>query len=298
MSEKVNRLGRGLDALIPTKLDEFVSDEVSEVLKLDDTIIQQIPVDKIVPNPFQPRKDFDEVTIRELADSIKQHGILQPLILTRVGREYQLIAGERRWRAAQEAGLKTIPAIIRSLHEQEHLEVAVVENIQRTELNLIELALSYRQLSDQFNMSGNQIAEKVGKSAATVSNVMRLLNLPYSAKRALQDGQIAEGHARTILSISDEKQQERLLKMIIDNDMTVRQAEELARNFKADKQLDSPRVKQAETAFQSITDSLGKHLGTKVTITKNAKGGKVNLRFYSEEELGRIYQQITGEPLL
>lgn len=298
MPIKNNRLGRGLDALIPTNIDEFASEEISESLQLDEKQVQEVSVDLVDPNPFQPRKEFDDVSLSELADSIKTHGVVQPLVVTKAGQRYQLIAGERRLRASKLANLATVPVVIRSFDEQDQLEIAVIENIQRAELSLLELAVAYQKLVDQFNLSVGMIARRVGKSSSTVSNIIRLLNLPYSAKKALQEGKIVEGHARMLLTIDNPVQQEKMLQLIIQKDLTVRQAEELSRNYKEDKELVSPRVKQAQTAYKSVTDGLAKHLDTKVSISLNAKGGKVQLRFFSEEELQRIYKAITGEGLL
>ena len=298
MSTKNSRLGRGLDALIPTSIDEFASEEVTEALQLDESQIQEVSVDLVDPNPFQPRKEFDDVALGELADSIKTYGVVQPLVVTKAGDRYQLIAGERRLRASKLAGKKTVPVILRSFDQQENLEIAVIENIQRSELSLLELAVAYQKLLDQFNLSVGTIARRVGKSQPTVSNILRLLNLPYTAKKALQDGKIVEGHARMLLGIDNPIQQEKMLQLIIDKDLTVRQAEELARNYKADKELVSKRVQKVESNYKSVTEGLAKHLDTKVSITLNAKGGKVSLRFFSEEELQRIYQSITGENLL
>ncbi len=298
MPIKNNRLGRGLDALIPTNIDEFASEEISESLQLDEKQVQEVSVDLVDPNPFQPRKEFDDVSLSELADSIKTHGVVQPLVVTKAGQRYQLIAGERRLRASKLANLATVPVVIRSFDEQDQLEIAVIENIQRAELSLLELAVAYQKLVDQFNLSVGMIARRVGKSSSTVSNIIRLLNLPHSAKKALQEGKIVEGHARMLLTIDNPVQQEKMLQLIIQKDLTVRQAEELSRNYKEDKELVSPRVKQAQTAYKSVTDGLAKHLDTKVSISLNAKGGKVQLRFFSEEELQRIYKAITGEGLL
>lgn len=298
MPIKNNRLGRGLDALIPTNINEFASEEISESLQLDEKQVQEVSVDLVDPNPFQPRKEFDDVSLSELADSIKTHGVVQPLVVTKAGQRYQLIAGERRLRASKLANIATVPVVIRSFDEQDQLEIAVIENIQRAELSLLELAVAYQKLVDQFNLSVGMIARRVGKSSSTVSNIIRLLNLPYSAKKALQEGKIVEGHARMLLTIDNPVQQEKMLQLIIQKDLTVRQAEELSRNYKEDKELVSPRVKQAQTAYKSVTDGLAKHLDTKVSISLNAKGGKVQLRFFSEEELQRIYKAITGEGLL
>lgn len=299
MSTKFNRLGKGLDSLIPAAIEEFASEEVNETLQVSERQILDIAVDLIDPNPFQPRKDFHEEELEDLAASIKEHGIVQPLIVTRsAGSRYQLIAGERRWRAAQMIDHKTVPVIVRSFDEQQQLEVAVIENIQRSELTVLELAVAYQQLQDQFNLSIEQICKRVGKADPTVRNLIRLLQLPYEAKRALQQGKIVEGHARMILAVDNPADQKEMLELIIKKGLTVRQAEDMARNYKQDKQLISPRVKKVQGAYRSVTDGLAKHLGTKVEITSNAQGGKVVLRFFSEEELRRLYEHITGDDLV
>ena len=298
MSKPSSRLGKGLDALIPTKIDEVAAQEVSETLELHDDAVVQIPIDQIEPNPFQPRKEFVQDDLADLAASIKEHGIVQPLVVTKTKGGYQLIAGERRLRSAQLIGLKKVPAILRSVDHQHQLEVAVVENIQRADLTVLELAVAYQKLGDQFNLTPEQISARVGKSASAVSNLLRLLKLPYDVKKALQDGSITEGHARTLLGIDDPKQQKKLLDLIINKELTVRQAEELARNYKQDKELNTDRSEKRVSAFRGVSDGLTKYLGTKVSITQNAQCGKLHIRFFSEEELGRLVEQITGEDLL
>lgn len=298
MSKPSSRLGKGLDALIPTKIDQAAAHEVSETLELHDDAVIQIAIDQVEPNPFQPRKEFTHEDLADLATSIKTHGIVQPLVVTKIKDGYQLIAGERRLRAAQLAGLQKVPAILRSVDQQHQLEVAVVENIQRAELTVLELAVAYQKLGDQFNLTPDQIGSRVGKSTSAVVNLLRLLKLPYEIKKALQDGSITEGHARTLLGIDDPKQQKKLLDLIITKELTVRQAEELARNYKADRELGSERSEKRVSTFQGVSDGLAKYLGTKVSITQNAQGGKMHIRFFSEEELGRLVEQITGEDLL
>ncbi|QQS27194.1 ParB/RepB/Spo0J family partition protein [bacterium] len=298
-ASKPSRLGRGLDALIPTEVDEFASREVSETLHLEsEDAIHKISVGLVDPNPFQPRKEFREEDLADLAASIKEHGVVQPLVATKQGDRYQLIAGERRLRASKLAGKKTVPVILRSFDEQQQLEVAVIENIQRAELSPLELAVAYQKLIDQFNLTTEAIAGRVGKAAPTVRNILRLLKLPYEAKKALQEGQIVEGQARAILTIEDSKDQLKMLDMITHQEMTVRQAEEIARNWKQDKELISKRVEKKISDYQSIIDGLEKHLGTKVEVLNNAQGGRVVIRFYSQEELTRIYEDITGETLV
>ncbi len=298
MSTKPQRLGRGLDALIPTDIEEVASHEVSQSLDMKDDAIRQVPVGQVDPNPFQPRKEFADAELEDLANSIREHGVIMPLVVTKAGDRYQLIAGERRLRASKLAGKKTVPVIIRSTDEQQSLEVAVIENIQRAELSVLELAVAYQKLVDQFNLTTDQIGKRVGKAPSTVRNFLRLLKLPYEAKKALQDGQIVEGQARVILSVDDPVRQQEMLKMIVERDLTVRETEALARNYRQDKELVSKRVKKVESEYKTVIDGLSNHLGTKVDITKNAQGGRIVLRFFSEEELARIYEQITGQSLL
>lgn len=297
-ASKPSRLGRGLDALIPTQIDEATNQEVDEAIHLPTDSVHQLSVHDIDPNPFQPRKEFRDEDLAELSESIKIHGVVQPLVVTKAGDRYQLIAGERRLRASKLAKKATVPAIIRSFDEQQSLEVAVVENIQRAELGPLELAVAYQKLIDQFNLTTEAIAQRVGKGSSTIRNILRLLNLPYDAKKALQDGKLSEGQARAILSVDDPKQQVEMLKLVLSQDMTVREAEQVARDYREDKALVSKRVEKKVTAYQSVKDGLSKHLGTKVEIGNNAQGGRVIIRFYSEEELNRLYEQITGENLL
>lgn len=289
-----NRLGRGLDSLIPTDINEFASPSMPRELVKEGARVEDLPVGDISPNPHQPRSTFNDDQLGELAQSIKEHGIVQPLVVVRDGKNYQLIAGERRLRAAKLVGLATVPAIVRSFSQQEQLEVAVIENIQRSELNLLELASAYATLNDQFSLTVDQIAQRVGKAPSTVGNIMRLLNLPHEAKQALNDGLIVEGHARQVLAV---KPEDRLLflDMILKGHLNVRQAEELARNFKAEGKEAVKKVAETQTYNAQLTTDLGKYLGTKVDIHKTAKGGKLVIEFYSDEELGRLYHQILGE---
>lgn len=289
-----NRLGRGLDSLIPTDINEFAAPSMPKELVKEGARVEDLPVGDISPNPHQPRSTFNDDQLSELAQSIKEHGIVQPLVVVREGSAYQLIAGERRLRAAKLLGLVTVPAIIRSFSQQEQLEVAVIENIQRSELNLLELASAYATLNDQFSLTLDQIAQRVGKAPSTVGNIMRLLNLPHEAKQALNDGLIVEGHARQILAVKPEDRP-LFLEMVLKGNLTVRQAEELARDFKAEGKEAVKKVAEKQTYNTQLTTDLGKYLGTKVDIQKTAKGGKLVIEFYSEEELGRLYHQILGE---
>ncbi len=289
-----NRLGRGLDALIPTDIDDFVSDSLPEELKEDSQNIAQVDISKVVPNPHQPRTEFSESDLKDLSDSIKVHGIIQPLVVIKIADgKYQLVAGERRLRASKLVGLKKVPAIVRTFSEQEQLELAVIENIQRAELKPLEVSVAYTKLIEQFNLTHDQIAERVGKGSSTVSNSIRLLNLPHAAKIALQKGSITEGHARAILSIEDNASQTFLLEEILKSKLTVREAEEAARRLKKGEINKKPvKAKEIRKEHMALTNSLGKFLGTKVGIQSTAKGGRLVIEYYSDEELGRIIEQI------
>ncbi len=288
-------MGKGFDALIPTQL---VEEEFDPTAKTTDTgkrvsgdEVLQLDTSVVDPNPHQPRQVFDEITLAELAESIKAHGILQPLVVTQNGTRYELIAGERRLRASKLAGIATVPAIVRSFTEQQKLELALIENLQRQDLNAIETATSYRKLVDQFNLNLEEIGKRVGKDASTISNTMRLLNLPLEAKRAVADGRISEGHARQILALSNPEKQLALLELIIKNGWTVRQTEVFVRDFKQDKGTTETAQKHASTSNE-LTKSLGDYLGTKVALQRTAKGGKLVIEFYSDEELNRIFDAI------
>lgn len=299
MSAKPNRLGRGLDALIPTQIDEETSHEVDQALQIDDAdAVRQLKPELIDPNPFQPRKEFADDELADLAASIKEHGVVQPLVVMKHGNRYQLIAGERRLRASKLAGKSTVPAIIRSFDEQQSLEVAVIENIQRAELSPLELAVAYQKLADQFNLTTDAIAKRVGRAAPTVRNTLRLLKLPYEAKQAMQDNKLSEGLARAILTVEEPTDQKKMLAMILTQDMTVRQAEELARTWKQDKSFGSQRAQKKVADYSSASEGLARKLGTKVDILHNAQGGRVVIRFFSQEELSRVFEEITGETLV
>jgi ParB family chromosome partitioning protein len=273
-------LGRGLDALIPTN-DPFEEEAPAKANGL-------ITVELIDPNPKQPRMEFDEVALAELAASIREHGVLQPLLVCPEGERYQLIAGERRLRAAKIAGLKEVPVIERTLDEQSKLELAVIENVQRADLNPIEIAASFRKLMDEFNLTQEDIAKKVGKARSTVANMLRLLSLPMEIKRAIAEGKISEGHARTLLNITDQEEQMAFFHKIIENKLSVREAEKRTSISKVSK--DKPAKSQD---FLKAEDELGRALATKVEIKAKKRGGQVVIDYYSKEDLDRIYQKIT-----
>lgn len=293
-----NRLGKGLDGLIPTNLDaidEFAASSLPDEVRVNEKTVSEISVDCIDVNPYQPRTDFEQDELQQLADSIKQHGIIQPLIVMAENDwKFRLIAGERRLRAARLAGLKTVPVITRTFNEQQQLEVALIENVQRSDLKPLEQAVAYQKLVDQFNLTHEKIGERVGKAPSTITNILRLQKLTRKGKLALNSGIISEGHARTLLSLTDPAQQDLFLAYIIKHNLTVRHAETLVREFKGGVEIKKKKVVEAEAPQVQLTQNLGKYLGTKVSIYKTAKGGKLQIEYYSDEELARIYSQITG----
>lgn len=289
-------LGRGFDALIPTQLVEDEFDVTASVdrdsgARTAESALREVSPSLVDPNPHQPRTEFDPVQLEELAASIRVHGILQPLVVTQQGERYELIAGERRLRAAKLAGLKVVPVIVRSFDEQAKLELAIIENLQRAELNPIETATAYRKLMDQFNLTNDQVGQRVGRDRSTVANTMRLLNLPLEVKRAVSSGRLSEGHARVVLSLIEPDKQLELAAMIQERGWTVRQAEEFARGFRGTAGTKA-KAEERISSTNNYTRALGDYLGTKVTQTSTAKGGKLVIEYYSDEELERIYQSI------
>jgi ParB family chromosome partitioning protein len=278
-------LGRGLDALIPSK--EGVQ-PVAGVI--------EIGVEQIVPNPRQHRTRFDADELTELAESIREHGVIQPLLVKRGAAEnqYVLIAGQRRWLAASQAGLRTVPAIVREASEQQMVEMALVENIQRADLTPLEAAEAYRQLSEDFGLSHEEIARRVGKSRASITNTLRLLKLPPAVQQALTEGKISEGHARALLALPTPQAQEAALQSVLKYDLNVRQTEDLVRKMLA--QRTPPSDKPALPAhFKYLEERLRTRLGTKVNLNPRGKGGTLVIRFYSDEELDALVRLILGE---
>lgn len=284
MSEPKKRqsLGRGFNALISEDFDKSLLLNSSER-------IEKIPVEQIQPNPQQPRRIFDDNALSELADSIKKHGVIQPVVVTPLKKgKYTLIAGERRWRASQRASLSTIPAIIRTSEELEQLEIALIENVQRVDLNPLEQAFSIERLHDQFSMTYELISQRLGKALSTVHNMVRLLNLPEDAKEALVTGKITEGHARAILSLKgDLERQAYLLKTIIEKGWNVRQAERFVVSVKTGFSKTEQASERTKTETPA-TKALSKKLGTPVHVHRMAKGGKLEITFHSDDELARI----------
>jgi ParB family chromosome partitioning protein len=278
-------LGNGLASLIPTNIDQSMLTETIEK-------VHKLALDAITPNKEQPRKYFEDSSLKELAESIKEHGVLQPIVVSPKGDgKYHLVAGERRWRAAKIAGLKTIPAIIRTFKELERLEVAMVENVQRVDLTPIEQAIGIERLHQQFSMTYETIAKKLGKAISTVNNIARLLQLPSEAIEALNTKIITEGHARAVLALKDfPEHQTKLLKNCI-NGWSVRQAERYVTSIKSGVKNDD-EVKARVSLSTPETKVLGKRLGTTVHIRRMAKGGRLEITFTSDEQLMQILKRI------
>jgi ParB family chromosome partitioning protein len=282
MSKK-RGLGKGLDALIPTGSDQIPSRQG----------MLQVPVENIQPNPRQPRTSPEMENISQLADSIREHGILQPLVVLPKdsGGGYTLIAGERRLRAAQKTGLKFVPVIVRKADEQQQLEWALVENLQRTDLNPLEIANGYLQLADEFDLSHAEIAKRVGKNRATVSNTLRLLKLSAAVRSALIENKISEGHARALLSLPTAQAQSAALQSIVERELSVRQVEELVQRLLGERRKKKPTTKRSpeETALEN---QLRDALGTRVTLKRGRRGGSLVIRFFSDEELNALVDRL------
>jgi ParB family transcriptional regulator, chromosome partitioning protein len=274
-------LGRGFEALLPADFDK-------SLLLTSDDRIQKLPVSQLRPNPQQPRKHFDDSALRELSESIKRYGVIQPLVVTPTGDKYTLVAGERRWRAAQLAGLTEVPAIVRERQELEQLEVALIENVQRVDLSPLEQAVSIERLHQQFSLSYETIAQRLGKAPSTVNNMVRLLGLPDAARDALVGGKISEGHARSILALKgDEERQNYLLKAIMAQGWSVRQAERFVLSVKAGVKKPAQAHARSETETTE-TKALTKKLGRPVHIRRTARGGKLEIDFRDDQDLNRL----------
>lgn len=262
----------------------------SEKLSYEDASIQEIEIDKIVPNPFQPRKVFEPEALKELADSIKEHGVIQPLVVTKTLNGYEIVVGERRFRASQLAGLKLVPAIIKEqMIDQTKLEVALIENIQRQELNPIEEAQAYDRLMKTFDLTQEQVAKKVGKSRPAVANTIRLLNLPAEVQRTVIEGKLTEGHARALLGLNDPEKIILLYKKVIESKWNVRQVEEKVRELTQKRSMDGVLPDPKLMAMES---ELRIKLGAQVKIQKQGSSGKITIEFYSDEELSEIIHKM------
>lgn len=276
-------LGRGLSALIPSFSAGLEG-------------LEQISLENIVPNPNQPRKHYDPEAFEELVASIVKHGLVQPVVVRLKGDStYELVAGERRWRAAKEAGLTTIPAIIKKTSEGQSLELALIENIQREDLNALEEATAYQQLIEDFKMTQAEIASAVGKNRSTIANTIRLLQLSSSLQNLISEGQLSSGHARALLVLESPEEQEKLAQRVISEGLSVRQTESLARIWQLRKGLPPKEKVVLPPSFKAAARRLGKIFGTRVKV-KMAKGkGKIEIEFNSEEKLEEIFRLVLGK---
>jgi ParB family chromosome partitioning protein len=288
---KKRGLGKGLGALIPPSTPPKPASPEVQAGAIE------IVIDQIVPNPHQPRQSMDEAGLQELANSIREHGLIQPLIVTRAETGYQLIAGERRWRASKLAGLAAVPAIVKESSPQQMLELAIVENIQRADLNPLEEAEAYAQLMQDFDLTQEAVAERVGKSRTAVANTVRLLNLPDSVKQSLASGKISEGHARTLLSLKSQADQIKAMETIIERGLNVRQTEALVRQYQTEAPPPAKSPRPALTPHdRRLLRRFESRLGTKVELSRtDDEAGRLTIHFYSQEEFQAIFNAIIGE---
>lgn len=292
MAKKPSGLGRGFESLIPTDVLDETFDPTAENEQSSE--LRYVKRTDVNANPDQPRRHFDEEALHELAASIREHGIIQPLVVTPISGGYQIVAGERRWRAAALAELEKVPVIVRTLSEQHKLELALIENLQRRDLNPLETATAYLKLHTQFNLTYEEIGHRVGgKAVSTISNVLRLLQLPDEAKQALVDGWISEGHARQILALDDERAQAELLQLIVREGWSVRKAEQYVVGYKRGEKLDAPQesaIKNTrhETTF---TKRLSERLSLPVVQKSTAKGGQIIISYSSDAELEELQKK-------
>jgi ParB family chromosome partitioning protein len=280
-SDRHSGLGRGLSSLIPQRGQTSPTAE--------------IPLDRIRPNPRQPRQRMDPTELDSLAASIREHGVLQPILVTETIDGYQLVAGERRFRASQRAGLERIPAVIRQLADRDQLELALVENLQRADLGPMEEAHAYQALTTDFAMTHEQIAQRVGRAKSTITNTLRLLDLDPTVQEALVEGRLSEGHARALGGLAREHQA-RAVASVVDQQFSVRQTEEFVRRLREPRPTTTEAAKTVDPDFERVEDDLRRRLGTKVTLARSRKGGRIIIEFYSDEELGQLYDRLIGGP--
>lgn len=286
MTQQKKVLGRGLGALIPAKAPQPAPPQPAGMG------VTEVAIEAIEMNPYQPRKNFAEAALEELVNSVREQGIIQPLVVTRIGDKFQLIAGERRYRAAQKAGLKRVPVVVKdSLVGSQALELAIIENVQREDLNPMEEAVAYQQLHQEFGLTQDEIAKKVGKERSTVANFLRLLRLPDRVKSLLAAGQLSMGHARALLAIENAKQQETLAERVVRQSLNVRQTELLAsgapKKVAAEPEKKDVFTRDAEERLTSV-------LRTKVEIERRRRGGAIMIRFANEDDLIRLYEELAA----
>lgn len=282
MADKRPALGRGLSALIPDAPPATASSE--RALDVD--------IDLLRPNRFQPRTVMDDSRLDELSRSIKSQGVIQPIVVRKADKGYEIIAGERRWRASQRAGLMKVPVVVRDIPDDRLLAVALIENIQREDLNPIEEAQAYRQLADDYHLTQEQIAESVGKDRSSVANYLRLLKLPSEVRNNLGSGSLSMGHARALLALSDEASQLRVARDVIARNLSVRETESIVK--KSPDQTAPREEQQKDVHTKAAEEKLRFALGTRVRIARKGKGGRIEIDFQSEDELHRIYEQLTA----
>jgi len=289
-------LGRGLSSLIPSYDKEKIVEKDGQKIFVDTgESVLRVPLNKIKPNPNQPRKNFSHLEMEELINSIKEYGIIQPLILTKTGDyEYEIIAGERRWRAAKVAELNTVPALIRSVTENEKLEISLLENIQRKDLNPMEKAKAYQRLINEFNLTQEQVSKRIGKARASIANTLRLLSLPQIIQQAIEEEKITEGHARALLSADSEEKQKSILKRILGLGLTVREAEQHIKGKRIRKtiELSSNFLKQEKILAEVLGTKVKIFAGGGTVIGKQNKKIKVVIEFYQEEEIDNLIKKL------
>lgn len=294
MAAKKNGLGKGLDSLIADKVNKPGAAKVAET-KEPGTDATMMNINKVEPNRDQPRKKFDEDALLELSESIKQFGVLQPLLVQKRDDYYEIIAGERRWRAAKLAGIKEVPVIVKQLTEQEIMEISLIENIQREDLNPIEEALAYKRLLTEFNLKQDEVAERVSKSRTAVTNAMRLLKLDDRVQQMVIDEMLTTGHARAIIGIEDPEKQYITAQKIFDEKLSVREVEKLVKDLHKPPKPPKEENKTLQAIYQEISERLKQSLSTKVSVSAKQNGaGKIEIEFYNHEDLERLLERITG----
>ncbi len=293
MAAKKGGLGKGLDSLITDKVSKPTAKDIT-IAPTDDQAVM-VPINKIEPNKEQPRKNFNEDALLELSESIKQMGIIQPIVVQDRDTFYEIIAGERRWRAAKQAGLKKVPVIIKHYTEQEIVEISLIENIQREDLNPIEEAFAYKRLLTEFNLKQDEVAERVSKSRTAVTNSMRLLKLDERVQQMVIDDMIQTGHARALLGIDDAEKQYAMAQKVFDEKLSVRETEKLVKKSQQEKQeVEKAKIdKQLEIVYQDLEEKMKQILGTKVTINaKDENKGRIEIEYYNKQDLDRLIEMI------
>jgi len=288
MASRKRGLGRGLLALIPDESEGYIFDEDAKKEK-----IVEIDVNLVVSNKDQPRKEFEKESLEELRDSIKKYGIIQPIVVRKISGKYEIIAGERRWRAAKEANLDKVPCIIKEVDDMEAIKIALIENIQRQDLNPIEEANAFKALMDNFSLTQEEVAEAVGKSRSYIANTIRLLNLDKEILDYVSQGKISAGHGKALLSVKNKKERLDIAKAIVDKNLNVRDTEKLVSRSKSKKIKE--KVSQKDPFVEEVEEKLMSALGTKVNLIPGKKGGRIEIEFYNDEDLQRIVEIIANE---